>query len=567
MTITSGDFLAGGGGVTYAMKKVEGLQCKWVLNHDRVAIRTNMWNNKGIKHYWTDIYKQDEKKMEIVNFIWASIECTQHSRANGGRDKKIGSYTLGWELLRYINYQKPMAIGIENVPEFKKWSPLIAEHKQTGENYYQYDSNWSWDFLENADYKIYPDPDRIGQEFERWKQSVCDAGYMYHEKIMNAADYGIPTRRVRYFAFFIRNDINIPVNWPSPTHNKNGDNGLLKWEPCCKYIDLENEGNSIFGRRLNPNIRPGHRKPLSDNTLRRIAGGIKKFHPEMYFIMQYYSNGNNVQSIKMPLNTITVKDRHILVKMEKLQFVQDHCQSDQYSSINEPMLPQTSQQTKQLITIKDNLIYNYYGRDDNIDDKDKPLGAITCTQSQKSLVTPQVQFISRQNNSNGKPEANNKSIAEPLGAICSREKNQFISAFFNSSNKPETQNQDIELPLNAITGSNNKALVTGNLIDSYHTSDSAIHDTNEPLSTIRCSGSLALQTIKADEFDFDIKMRFLTPEELARVSTFPEKYFTHPTLNISVKDQTRLIGNAVPPEWARMIIEPVIKELVKFLNK
>lgn len=546
ITITSGDFLAGGGGVTYAMNKIEGLQCKWVLNHDRIAIRTNMWNNKGIKHYWSNIYTQDERQMEPVDFMWASIECTMHSRARGGKTKKIGSYTLGYELIRYIQFQRPMVIGIENVPEFKKWSPTDEEGN--------------------------PIKEKMGEEFIRWKQSIEEIDYTYSEKIMNAADYGIPTRRVRYFAFFVRNDIGIDIRWPEPTHNRKGIDGLKKWEACRKYIDLSNEGTSIFGRKLNPDVKPGHRKPLSVNTLRRIAGGIKKFHPEMYFIFQYYSNGLNVQSINNPLNTVTVKDRHVLVKLEKMQFIQDHCRTDNYNKPDEPITPQLTRQTKQLITIdgkgKENMIYNYYGREDNIDNTEKPLGTITCTQSQKSVVTSKIKFISQQNNSNGKPEANNKSIDEPLGTICSQEKNQLISAYFNSDNKPETQNQSLEQPLNAITtGTNKSALVTGNLIDAYYTSEHAVHDVDTPLPTIRTSGSLALHSLSADELDFDIKMRFLTPEELGRVSTFPEGYFTNKVLRISVKDQTKLIGNAVPPEWARIIIQPVIEDLREYLLK
>ena len=73
--------------------------------------------------------------------------------------------------------------------------------------------------------------------------------------------------------------------------------------------------------------------------------------------------------------------------------------------------------------------------------------------------------------------------------------------------------------------------------------------------------------IENGHFDFDIKMRFLEPEELARISTFPEGYFTHPKLKLSKKMQTKLIGNAVPPEWARIMIEPVINELTEILSK
>jgi DNA (cytosine-5)-methyltransferase 1 len=234
--ITSGDFLAGGGGVTEAMTNIPGLKVRWVLNHDSVAIRTNMYNHKGVKHYLADFYRQDEHEMEQVDFVWASIECTQHSRANGGREKNIGSYMLGMEFIRYIRFLWPLVIGIENVPEFKEWAPLrVAEDKKNSTETY---SALLMD--EDGTYVSIPDLSKKGEQFKLWKNTIRDMGYDYHELICNAADYGIPTRRVRYFAFFTKKHLQMTVNWPKPTHSKEGKNGLKKWEACRKYINLEN---------------------------------------------------------------------------------------------------------------------------------------------------------------------------------------------------------------------------------------------------------------------------------------------------------------------------------------
>lgn len=565
--ITSGDFLAGGGGVTYAMKN-SGLKVKWVLNHNPIAIRTNMHNNRGIKHYLSNFYVQDEHEMEPVDFVWASIECTQHSRANGGREKKIGSYTLGWELLRYVKHLQPLVIGIENVPEFKEWAPLIDGH---------------------------PDKTRKGEEFERWKAAICALGYDYTDSVNNAADFGIPTRRVRYFAFFTKSHLNITINWPKPTHSKDGRNGLKKWVACKQYINTANEGQSIFGRQFNPEVKKGKRQPLSPNTLKRIAGGIKKYAPELAFIFQYYGSGLNVQSLQSPLNAVTTKDRHVLVTLEKLQFVADHCHTDNFHSTDEPMNPVLTRQTKQLITIDKQLMIqhysgnhaseindplpgittidhnslitarsqflaDYYSREDTAHSLEGPANTIRCENS-KHLVS--THFISHQYNSNGNPDANNQSIDEPLNpittgrkqqfishhfgtgnnqsltdpmnSITTKEKIQFITAYYSSSGKQESQNQSIDNPLNSITtGTNKQALITA---------------------------------IENGEFDFDIRMRFLEPEELGLISTFPERYFTDPLLKLNKKDQTKLIGNAVPPRWAQIMIEPVIAALQEALEK
>jgi DNA (cytosine-5)-methyltransferase 1 len=517
--IITGDFLAGGGGVTEGMTKIPGVEVKWVLNHDQMAIRTNMFNHKGVKHFWVDMYKQDEHKMDYVDLAWASIECTQHSRANGGRDKKMGSYTLGWELIRYIKHLMPYVLGIENVPEFKEWGP-VDENGQ-------------------------PIKERKGEEFTRWKNTICALGYDYHESIRNAADDGIPTRRVRYFAFFTRKELGMHIVWPNPTHNKNGTNGLKKWVACKNYIDLTKEGNSIFGRSLNPNVKKGKRTPLTSNTLRRIAGGIKKYAPELNFIFQYYGNGDNVQKTDVPLNTITTKDRHVLVSMEKLQFIADHCHNDNFNLTDEPSNPILTWQTKQFVTLeKKQFLADYYTRDDTAHSLDGPANTITCENS-KHIVTSKLmvqhfsgdhssdinsplptittvdhntmvtaQFISKQYNSNGKPEANNQSIEEPCGSLTTQEKIQFITAYFSNSGKEQ----------NLITA------------------------------------------LKNGEIDFDVKMRFLEPEELSRISTFPKGYFTNPLLKLTKKEQVRLIGNAVPPDWAKILIEPVIKQLQQILS-
>jgi DNA (cytosine-5)-methyltransferase 1 len=307
--IIAGDCLAGGGGVTHAMTKINNMKVIWVLNHDQMAIRTNMFNNKGIKHYWSNLYTQDEHEMEPVDFFWASVECTQFSKANGGRNKRVGSYMLAWELVRYIKFMMPFVVGIENVTEFKNWSPL----KNNGQ----------------------PDIKKKGQEFEKWKKTICGLGYEYHERILNAADFGIPTRRIRYFAFFTRIELGMQVNWPEPTHNKEGANGLKKWVACKDYINLINEGQSIFGREYNSNIKKGKRRKLSPNTLRRIAGGIKKYAPELYFIFQYYSSGTWLQSIDDPLRSITTKDRHVLVTLEKKEFVNNYCKVDKRQFITD----------------------------------------------------------------------------------------------------------------------------------------------------------------------------------------------------------------------------------------
>jgi site-specific DNA-cytosine methylase len=66
--ITAGDFLAGGGGVTYALRQIKNVQVKFVLNHDKEAIRTNLFNNLGLSRK-----KQTKLIGNAVPPQWAKI--------------------------------------------------------------------------------------------------------------------------------------------------------------------------------------------------------------------------------------------------------------------------------------------------------------------------------------------------------------------------------------------------------------------------------------------------------------------------------------------------------------
>lgn len=522
-----GEFLAGGGGVTTAIARIKSAYTRWILNHDPVAIRTNLFHHQEVKHYWADLYKQDEHEMENVDYAWASIDCKEHTPAKGSKIKKVQVYTLGWELIRYLKQLNPYVLGIENVPGFKRWAPLrVSEDPDNSTDFYT-----ALSVDENGKYYFEPDITKKGESFEKWKQSIIDLGYDYHEKIINAADVGLPTRRTRFFCFFTKKDLEMTIRWPEITHHKTGEHGLLKWNSCRQYIDLKKEGNSIFGRKFNSDIRPHKRFPLSSNTLKRIVGGIKKFHPDLYFIMQYYGNGLNCQNLESPLNAVPARDCHALIKLEKLQFIQDYCRGDLYNDLNEPLGPQLTWQTKQAITV-DFISDGTFSSEAKNFSLEEPLNALTG-QQRHQLVN--AGFISIQNNSNGNPASNNSSLDQPLWALTAKEKMQFISLFFNSNGKPGSQNQSLDSPHNAITsGTNKSALITA---------------------------------IQNGQIDFDVKMRFLEPEELACISTFPKGYFTHPDLDLSVKDATRLIGNAVPPDLAEKVNRPVIEDLNEILIK
>lgn len=471
--VTGGEFFAGGGGWTEGTDDLENYRTLWILNHDKVAVKTNAFHHK-VQVFWADVYTQKVEDLTPVNHVHGSLECTQHSQANSCEEKKLGSYTMGWEFYKYLPHLNPILITVENVPEFKKWGPTDENGK--------------------------PIKERMGEEFERWKQAIMDLGYQYKETIRNAADDGLPTRRKRYFAFFYREGVDITI--PEFTHSKAGGNGFKKWKPCGPHINTEDHGTSIFGREFNESLPKHLRKPIAKNSQRRIGGGIKKYAPNIsQFIANFYGgeNQNRVQELLSPLYTITTANRHQLVTIEKLQFIMDYCSTDNFNTLEQPLNPQLTWQTKQLVSIE-NFLCQFYGGSDQTQSIDTPLNTVTTKDRHQLVRVEKLQFLAQFFNSNGKPEHNVQSLEEPITPIMTEFKHQLVT-----------------------------------ILDG-----------------------------------FDIKTRFLNREELSACTTFPRDYFSHPELKLSNKDAVKMIGNAVPPEWAKILMSPninAIKDYKKNLLK
>jgi DNA (cytosine-5)-methyltransferase 1 len=504
--LREGIFMAGGDGWGHGTKKIKDVEIRWILNHDATAIKTSAFHNKGVHVYFADLYVQDETEMEQVEIVQASLECDEHTGANTKGDKELGSYMMGNELIRYLPHLKPLVIIIENVPEFKNWAPINPE---TGQ----------------------PDKSQKGVEFENWKRKIMELGYEYSESIRNAADDGLPTRRVRFFCYFYRPGIEI--TWPDATHNQHGTHGKKKWVSCRPHIDTNNVGHSIFGREFNRYLRKHQRKPLCKNSLRRIAGGIKKQYPEFYqFLCKYHAGINPERSYSLdePMRTVDGSNRHQLLTVEGGQFIQDHCQTDNYQSIDDPLRTQLTWQTKQLITAEKLAFIMDHCHSDKWQDLERPLDVQTGRQT-KQMVNVDGDFIVQYYG--GSIQSN--SLDEPINTIPCRdthqyiriEKLQFIVRYFNCYGQPDRENQSLDEPISTILGVMKHQLIT--LLD-----------------------------------NFDIKARFLNDAELAACMTFPADYFRRPGLRLSQKDAIRLIGNAVPPEWGDILQRPNIASIMKY---
>ena len=106
-----------------------------------------------------------------------------------------------------------------------------------------------------------------GNVFRMILDDFASIGYTVQYKILNAADYGVPQNRLRVVIVGVRSDIRWTYQYPKPTHDKDGKNGLPKWvsvsEGLAEIPDPDkpnNLPNHTYSKyKLNINGYIGHR--------------------------------------------------------------------------------------------------------------------------------------------------------------------------------------------------------------------------------------------------------------------------------------------------------------------
>ncbi|MGG5932529.1 tyrosine-type recombinase/integrase [Salmonella enterica] len=273
------DNFAGGGGASTGIEMAIGRSVDIAVNHDPNAIAMHTTNHPGTLHYCESVFTVKPKIVTAgrpVALAWYSPDCRHFSKAKGAKPVEKSIRGLAWIELRWGLEVKPRVMMLENVGEFRTWGPLLVGEMR-------------------------PDPERAGETFkafvgmlttgipanhpalaeccefleidihsEQAMRLINGLGYTVEYRELRACDYGAPTIRKRFF--MVARCDGQPVVWPEPTH---GDpkseavkSGRLKpWRTAAECLDWSIPAPSIFGRK----------KPLAENTLRRIARGIQRF--------------------------------------------------------------------------------------------------------------------------------------------------------------------------------------------------------------------------------------------------------------------------------------------------
>ena len=246
-------FCGAGGSSTGAEKAILEIGGKMELvavNHWPIAVQTHQLNHPTAQHYLQDLDKADPEEIVpngYLDLLMASPECRFYSRARGGKPILKQGRMHPWIVHRWLTSLNIKTLICENVPEFTDWGPLQGDGR--------------------------PDKTKKGMYFEEWVKSLWGLGYQAEWRMLNAANYGDATTRIRFF-LQARND-GKPIRWPEATHSKTGSPSLLqelpKWRTAREIIDWSNPGRSLLD---DPKYR---KKPLAEKTRRRIAKGLERF--------------------------------------------------------------------------------------------------------------------------------------------------------------------------------------------------------------------------------------------------------------------------------------------------
>lgn len=315
------DLFCGGGGTSTGAALAENVKVIYCVNHDPVAIKSHEANHPDCMHAIEDIRKLEltvlknliaeirKKDPEALFALWASLECTNHSKAKGGMSRDADSRTLAYDLLRYLEIDFDV-VYIENVREFLIWGPLRIKE---GKNSTEFQSELAVD--KKGQYHMIPVPDKKAIFYNDWVEKMKEYGYEYDYQILNAADYDAYTSRIRYFAQFAKP--HFKIEWPQPTNSKKvknsnslfPENELKPWRAVKDVLNLEEKGESIFV--------PG--RITSDKTFERIYGGLIVHvakENQKQFIQKYYGTGKNVCSIENTSPTVPTKERMALMSVK-----------------------------------------------------------------------------------------------------------------------------------------------------------------------------------------------------------------------------------------------------------
>ncbi|MEV3807925.1 DNA cytosine methyltransferase [Aeromonas hydrophila] len=534
------DNFAGGGGASTGIEMALGRSPEIAINHDPDAISMHTVNHPTTEHYcesvW-DIVPRDVVAGRPVGLVWLSPDCKHFSKAKGSTpvSKKIRG--LAWVTLRWAATVRPRVIMLENVEEFQTWGPLLI------------------DFEGNAR----PDPAKKGRTFNSFINALRRQGYKVEWRELRACDYGTPTIRKRLFLIARRDGA--PIEWPKPTH---GDPAcaevragkLLPWPTAADVIDWSIPCPSIFERK----------RPLAENTLRRIAKGLERFvinAAEPFIVKCNHTSTRTVydcfrgQGINEPLQTVTATPGFALVQPQLAPFITEHANASQQRNMpaDEPLRTICAQVKGGHFALVAPVIARQFGNSVGQSVED-PLGTVMAKADKSQLVTA---FLAKHYTGVVGAE-----LTQPLPTVTTVDHNALVTSHLVKLRGTCQHGQPVTEPMPTVTAGGLHIGEVRAFLLKYYGTDSTI-PCSEPLHTVTTRDRFGLVTVRGEDYQIvDIGMRMLEPHELFAAQGFPADYVIDRDATgkkFTKTAQVARCGNAVCPPLAAALVRANLPEM------
>jgi len=562
--LTMTDLFCGAGGSSTGAVAVPGVTVRLAANHWDLAIETHNTNHPTVDHLQADISNTNPRYVPTTDLLWASPECTNHSRAKGRKqalqpdlfgetiseDAVRRSRATMWDVIRFTEAHRYRAVIVENVVEVADWGD---------------------------------DGTARGGLFEAWLLAMRNMGYEHRIislNSMHAQRMGVPAPQSRdrvYIVFWRRGErapdfeqMLRPQAWCSSCECvvearqwwKKGDgkrpgryrsqylyrcpntacrNQIVEpaWLPASSIIDWSN-----------PGVRIGDRdKPLSPKTMRRIEVGIERYWSPLTVEMV---NGYDAADPKHPgfgdpgsyyrawptsdvVRTIPATDGTKAIATHPLLIpVEGRAAEDRARSMLYPSRAMTTRSETGIAYPP--FIAELRGGGSTARPTADALATVTASGNHHALVVP----------AGGTWNEDARPTSAALRTLHTREAYGLVVPYYgNGQAVPDGR------ALPTVTTVERHALIHRNNGGGAEMTTPA----SEPVRTITTAGHQSVLQSERPTIDVnDVRFRMLEPGEIKQAMAFPGDYVMVGTR----REQVKLAGNAVTPPAARDLVATVV---------
>jgi DNA (cytosine-5)-methyltransferase 1 len=336
---------------------------------------------------------------------------------------------------------------------------------------------------------------------------------------------------------------------------------LLPYRTAAECIDFSIPCPSIFERK----------KPLADNTLKRIAKGLQRYvidSASPFIVSLTHHGSDRVESITEPFKTITGAKRG--EKAVVTPFIVPMQHANRACSVDEPLQTVTTQ-TNKFGVVAATLIDAAHSevspkgvkrRGKGVHSGTDPLGTVAATGNQ-ALVSA---FMVKHYGDDWKGRKATD-LREPLPTVMARNTQVQLVTSNLVKLRGDNVGQSVDEPLATVSAQGTHHAEVRAFLLKWYGNEKDGCDIKDPLHTVTAKERFGLATIEGVVYQIvDIGMRMLTPRELYLAQGFPPDYvidFTHEGKPLTKTAQVRMCGNSVCPPVSAALVKANIATKAK----